>query len=160
MRNASKKNFRPVNQEPMSQGTRCRQLAAYVVFESPLSMFCDSPSAYMRETECTAFIANVPTVWDESIALDGCIGEYIVAARRKGDTWYVGAMTDWKARELVLDLSFLGGSSYTAELFRDGANAAKIASDYCREKVEIPLDRRLRIAMAPGGGCAIKIVRR
>ena len=106
------------------------------------------------------FIANVPTVWDESIALDGCIGEYIVTARRKGDTWYVGAMTDWKARELVLDLSFLGGSSYTAELFRDGANAAKIASDYCREKVEIPLDRRLRIAMAPGGGCAIKIVRR
>ena len=160
MRNASKKNFRPVNQEPMSQGTRCRQLAAYVVFESPLSMLCDSPSAYMRETECTTFIANVPTVWDESNALDGCIGEYIITARHKGDTWYVGAMTDWKARELVLDLSFLGGSSYTAELFRDGANAAKIASDYCREKVEIPLDRRLRIAMAPGGGCAIKIVRR
>lgn len=160
MRNASKKNFRPVNQEPMSQGTRCRQLAAYVVFESPLTMLCDSPSAYAREAECTAFIAGIPTVWDESVALDGRIGEYVAMARRRGGTWYVGAMTDWTARELVLDLSFLGEGDFAAELFRDGANAAKIASDYRREQIEIPADRRLRIALAPGGGCALRIVRR
>lgn len=157
MRNASKENYRPVNNEPMSQGTRCRQLAAYVVFESPLSMLCDSPSAYEREPECTAFIAEIPTVWDESVALDGRIGEYITTARRKGDTWYVGSMTGWNARTLDLDLSFLGDGDFTAELFRDGANADRIASDYRMERLPIPADRRLRIELAPGGGCALKI---
>ena len=90
MRNATRRNFRPIRHEPMSLGTRCRQLAAYVVFEAPLTMLCDSPSAYEREPECTAFIAGVPTVWDETAVLNGRIAEYITIARRKGNVWHIG----------------------------------------------------------------------
>ena len=93
MRNATRGNYRPVNSEAMSQGTRCRQLAEYVVFESPLNMLCDSPSNYMDEPECTGFIAEIPTVWDETKVIDGRIAEYIATARRSGGTWYIGAMT-------------------------------------------------------------------
>ena len=92
----------------MSQGTRCRQLALYVVFESPFNMLCDTPSNYMREPESTGFIADVPTVWDESIVLDGKMGEYIVTARRSGNVWYVGGITDWTARDIEVDCSFPG----------------------------------------------------
>ena len=123
MRNATRRNFRAVGSEAMSQGTRCRQLAEYVIFESPFNMLCDSPSNYMREPECTEFIASVPTTWDETVGLDGRVGEYVSIARRKGDTWYVGGMTDWNARTLTIDLGFLGEGAYTAELFRDGVNA-------------------------------------
>ncbi|KAA6333017.1 alpha-glucosidase, partial [termite gut metagenome] len=106
MRNASRGNYYPRNSEPMSQGTRCRQLATYVVFHSPFNMLCDTPSNYMREAESLDFIAAIPTVWDESITLDGKVGEYIVTARRHGKTWYIGGMTDWDARDITVDLSF------------------------------------------------------
>lgn len=157
MRNASRGNYRPVNSEPMSQGTRCRQLAEYVVFYSPLNMLCDSPSNYMKEKECTEFIAAVPEVWDESRGLAGKVGEYIAIARRSGSDWYVGAMTDWSAREMTLDLSFLPEGSYQVELYRDGANADRAASDYRKEVVDLPSDRKINIKMAPGGGWAAKI---
>lgn len=106
MRNAIKKNYNPVNSEPMSQGTRCRQLATYVIFDSPLNMLCDNPSNYRREPECTAFIARIPTVWDETLGLDGKVGEYITMARRSGDEWYVGGLTNWDKRDIIVDLSF------------------------------------------------------
>ena len=157
MRNASRGNYRPVNSEPMSQGTRCRQLAEYVVFYSPLNMLCDSPSNYMKEVECTEFIAAVPEVWDESRGLAGKVGEYIAMARRSGSDWYVGAMTDWSAREMTLDLSFLPEGSYQVELYRDGANADRAASDYRKEIVDLPSDRKINIKMAPGGGWVAKI---
>ena len=157
MRNASRGNYRPVNSEPMSQGTRCRQLAEYVVFYSPLNMLCDSPSNYMKEKECTEFIAAVPEVWDESRGLAGKVGEYIAIARRSGSDWYVGAMTDWSAREMTLDLSFLPEGSYQVELYRDGANSDRAASDYRKEIVDLPSDRKINIKMAPGGGWAAKI---
>ena len=115
MRNASRGNYRPVNSEAMSQGTRCRQLAEYVVFESPLNMLCDSPSNYMKEKECLEFIAEIPTVWDETKGLCGEVGKYIAMARRNGSDWYVGAMTDWYDRGLTLDLSFLPEGNYTPE---------------------------------------------
>lgn len=157
MRNASKGNYRPVNSEPMSQGTRCRQLAEYIIFESPLNMLCDNPSNYMREKECTEFIANVPTVWDNTIALDGKIGEYITIAREKDDVWYVGSLTNWDARTLDVDLSFLGEGSFKAEIFKDGANADRSGHDYKKEVIDIPSDRKLSIPMASGGGYVMKI---
>ena len=157
MRNASRGNYRPVNSEPMSQGTRCRQLAEYVVFYSPLNMLCDSPSNYMKEKECTEFIAAVPEVWDESRGLAGKVGEYIAIARRSGSDWYVGAMTDWSAREMTLDLSFLPEGSYQVELYKDGANADRAASDYRKEIIDLPSDKKINIKMAPGGGWAAKI---
>lgn len=160
MRNATKRTHRGINDEPMSQGTRCRQLAEYVIFESPLNMLCDSPTSYEREQECTDFIAAIPTVWDNTIALAGEIGKYVSIARRKADVWYVGAMTNWDARSLELDLSFLKDGSYTAEVYRDGANANRIASDYKKETITVPANRKITIAMTQGGGFAMKIYKK
>ena len=157
MRNAIRSNYFPVNSEPMSQGTRCHQLATYVIFESPLNMLCDNPSNYRREAECTNFIADIPTVWDKTVALDGKVGEYVAIARQHGNDWYVGALTNWDARELTLDLSFLGEGNYTLELFKDGINADRAARDYKKEVIPVPADRKVTIKMAPGGGWAAKI---
>ena len=157
MRNAVKGNHRSVNSEPMSQGTRCRQLATYVIFESPFNMLCDAPSNYMREPESTEFIANIPTVWDESIVLDGKMGEYIVTARRAGNVWYVGGITDWTARDIEVDCSFLGDKTYDATLFKDGVNAHRVGRDYKCESFRIKNDSKLKIHLAPGGGFALKI---
>jgi alpha-glucosidase len=159
MRNASKENYRPINSEPMSQGTRCHQLAEYVIFESPLNMLCDSPSNYDREPECTDFISNIPTVWDETRALDGKISQYSVIARRKNDVWYVGGLTNWDKRDLTVDLSFLGEGSYEIELFRDGINADRAARDFKREIFQVPDNRQLSVTLMPGGGFAAKIIK-
>ena len=160
MRNATRSNYHPVNDEPMSQGTRCRQLAEYVIFDSPLNMLCDSPSNYIKEPECTEFIAAIPTVWDETRGLDGKVGKYIAMARRSGDTWYVGALTDWSARTLKIDLSFLPEGQYSVEIYRDGANAHRSGQDYRKETFDIQADRVLVAEMAPGGGFVGKIVKK
>jgi alpha-glucosidase len=160
MRNASRSSYRPVNSDPMSQGTRCRQLAEYVVFTSPFNMLCDSPTHYEEEQQCTDFISKVPTVWDETCALDGKIGEYVALARRNGNTWYVGALTDWNRRSLTLDLSFLGKGDFVGEVFYDGPNADKMASDYQKSEIDIPANRQLSISMAKGGGWVMKIVKK
>lgn len=154
MRNASKRNYRPVSHEAMSQGTRCHQLAEYVVFFSPLSMLCDSPSQYEREPEALAYISKIPTTWDQTVILEGEVGEYVVTARRHGNEWYVGALTSWTPREMTLDLTpLLGtGGNFKADIYRDGANAAERASDYRFEQIEIPADRKVQVKMAPGGG--------
>lgn len=157
MRNAIRANYAPVYTEPMSQGTRCHQLATYVIFESPLNMLCDNPSNYNREPECTEFIANIPTVWSKTIALDGKVGEYVAIARCHEGDWYVGALTNWDPREIDLDLSFLGEGDYKMELFEDGINADRAARDYKKAIIPVPADRRLKIRMAPGGGWAAKI---
>lgn len=160
MRNAIKKNYNPVNSEPMSQGTRCRQLATYVIFDSPLNMLCDNPSNYKREPECTAFIARIPTVWDETLGLDGKVGEYITMARRSGDEWYVGGLTNWDKRDITVDLSFLGEGFYEIELFKDGINADRAACDYKRVVMPVPEDRQLKVTLFPGGGFAGRIEKR
>lgn len=152
MKNATRQNFRAVFTDPMSQGTRCHQLAMYVVFESPFSMLADNPVAYMKEPESLEFISTVPTVFDETKALAGEVGEYVAIARRKGDTWYAGAMTNWNARELVLDLSFLSPGSYRAVIFADGVNADKVAKDYKKMELTVRGGDKLPIKMASGGG--------
>ena len=157
MRNATKENYRPINSEPMSQGTRCRQLAEYVIFESPLNMLCDSPSNYLREPECTRFIADIPTVWDRTFALDGKIGKYIVMARQKNEVWYVGGLTNWEKREVTVDLSFLDKGHYEVELFSDGINADRAARDYKRDIFPLPENQKLSVTLMPGGGFAAKI---
>ncbi len=159
MRNATKDNYRPVNTEAMSQGTRCRQLAQYVIFESPINMLCDSPSNYLLEMESTKFISEIPTTWDETIALNGEVSKYLSIARRKGDTWYIGAMTNWDSRTIDLDLSFLGEGNFKAEVFKDGVNANKVAKDYVKDIINISSQKTMTVNMAPGGGTAIKIVK-
>jgi alpha-glucosidase len=151
MRNAVRKNYRPVNSEAMSQGTRCHQLAEYVVFDSPLNMLCDSPSNYMREQECTDFITAVPTVWDETVGVAGEVGKYIIMARRSGDVWYLGALTGWEAQELNISLDFVPEGDYVIEIFRDGINADRAACDYKRETFDLPADRKIDVKMVSGG---------
>lgn len=151
MRNATKKNYRPVNSEPMSQGTRCRQLALYVIFDSPFNMLCDAPTAYEANPECTQFIAQVPVTWDERRVLDARVGEYVIEACRKGDTWYIGGITNWDARDVTLNLDFLQGK--TMMLYRDGVNSDKSASDYVLERGMI-VPATLKLHLAPGGGFA------
>ena len=153
MRNATRGNYRPVNSEPMSQGTRCHQLAEYIVFDAPLTMLCDSPSNYRQEAECTRFIASVPTVWDETIALDGKIAQYVVIARRSGSKWYVGALGNWDERDLVIDLSRLGVGTKQGEVFIDGANAHRAARDYRHEDVTV--NGTWKVHLAPGGGAVL-----
>ncbi|MEO7766229.1 MAG: glycoside hydrolase family 97 protein [Ferruginibacter sp.] len=157
MRNATKAFFRPNNSLPMSQGTRCHQLAMYIVFEAPLQMLADNPTAYMKERESTSFIAGIPTVFDETVALDGKVGEYIALARKKNAQWYVGAMSNWNERDLVIDFSFLGEGKFTAEIFRDGINANRDATDYKRESIPVSSKDKLTIHLANGGGWAARI---
>ena len=153
MLNGGIRNYHPVNTEPMSQGTRCHQLGLYVVLDSPLNMLCDSPTNYLREPECTDFIAKIPTVWDETRILDGKVGEYIVTARRSGNTWYVGGLTNREARDLTIDLSFLNGKQM--QLFKDGVNADRKGADY--KLISERVGNKLQIHLAPGGGFAAKI---
>jgi alpha-glucosidase len=157
MLNATKSTFAPISNRPMALGTRCHQLAMYVVFESPLQMLADSPSNYLREPEAMDFLAAVPTEWDETRALDGRISEYVAVARRNGHDWYVGAMTDWTARDLDLDLSFLPEGNFTMEAYQDGVNADRYAGDYKRVTVAVTKASRLKVQLAPGGGWAARI---
>lgn len=158
MLNATKENFADVFNKPMSMGTRCHQLAMYVVYESPLQMLAESPSHYLKEAECMEFLSAVPTVWDTSIVLQGEVGEYVAIARRSGDDWYVGAMTNWDARELEVDLSFLPeGKSYQASIYQDGINADRYAADYKMSKQELTSGQRMTIKLAPGGGWAARV---
>lgn len=157
MNNGSKLTYQSNYYEPMSQGTRCRQLALFIVFDSPFTMLCDTPVNYDKEPECRDFIASVPTTWDETVIVDGKMGEYIVTARRKSDTWYVAGLTDWSPRELNIDLSFIGDTSGKAIIFKDGANAAKNAKDYNKESLTLDANKQLKINLAPGGGFAMII---
>lgn len=157
MHNATKASYRADYFEPMSQGTRCHQLALFIVYDSPFTMLCDTHSNYDSEPESRDFIAGMPTVWDETRILDGEMGEYIVTARRKGSRWYVAGLTDWTPRELKVNLSFLGDGSHEAILFRDGVNADRNARDYRRETLTVDASGDLDIQLAPGGGFAMII---
>ena len=152
MENARRDNFFGNNDHPMSQGTRVHQMAMYATFEAPLQMLADSPTKYEREQECTDFIVRIPTVYDETVVIDGRMGEYTVVARRKGETWYVAAMTDWTARNLTIDLSFLGEGTYHADIFADGVNAEKEATDYKHTKQDVNAGDKLDVHLASGGG--------
>ncbi len=152
MTNAMKNNFFGNNDHPMSQGTRVHQMAMYTTFEAPLQMMADSPTKYMRNQECTDFIAQVPTTFDETVALDGRMGEYTVIARRKGTTWFVAAMTDWTPRDLTIHLSFLGEGRHHADIFADGVNALKDATDYKHTQQTVTPSDRLNIHLSSGGG--------
>jgi len=157
MRNSIKANYRPVSSDPMSMGTRCNQLAMYVMYEAPFQMLADNPTSYMKEQECTDFITSVPTTFDETVALDGQVGEYAALARRKGETWYVGAMTNWNPRDLTLDFSFLPAGNYKAVIFRDGVNADRDGTDFKKDLIKIKTGDKLTIKLAPGGGWAARI---
>jgi alpha-glucosidase len=157
MVNATPKSFSVVFGKPMSLGTRCHQLGMYVVYESPLQMLADSPSNYTAEPEVMELLGPMPTVWDETRVLDGRIGDYVVVARRRGTDWYVGAMTDWTARELEVDLAFLGEGRFQMTAYEDGPKAESVGSDYRRTTTAVDRTGRLKLKLAPGGGWAARL---
>ncbi len=152
MINATQKQFNPVWDKPMSQGTRCHQLAMYVVYESPLQMLADNPSNYYKETEAMEFLQEVPTTWDETKVLAAKVADYIIVARKNGGKWYIGGMTDWTARDVEIDLSFLEAGNHRIRIIKDGVNADKNAVDFKMEKRMVSSSDKLKISMAPGGG--------
>lgn len=158
MRNAAKSEFKPSHSNPMSQGTRCHQLALYTIFEAPLQMMADSPTAYMKEQESTNFIAKIPTTFDETVSLNGEVEKFVTIARKKADTWYLGSITNWDSRDITIDFSFLEkGKKFQAEIFSDGLNADKAATDYKKEIVTIDSSTKLTYRLASGGGLAMII---
>jgi alpha-glucosidase len=157
MLNATPKTFAVSFKEPMSLGTRCQQLAMYVVFESPLQMLCDSPTHYEQEPEAMEFLGPVPSVWDETRVLDGIIGSFIIVARRHGSDWYLAAMTDWTPRSGEVELSFLGAGDFEMTAYEDGPDAAVRASDYRKTTTAVSRTTRIPMKLAPGGGWAARI---
>lgn len=162
MVNAVRSQFFGNNDHPMSQGTRVHQMAMYTIFDAPLQMLADSPTKYMQNQECTDFISQIPTVYDQVVPLDGKLGEYVVVAKRKGNKWYIAAMNNWQARDLTVDLSRLvtpndttgklGKMNGKANIFADGINADREATDYKHTYRQVTSDDKLQIHLAPGGG--------
>ena len=155
--NAQKKNFRPVGDMPMGQGTRAHSMALFVILESPMQMLPDSPSDYYQERECTEFISKIPVEWDDIKVLDAKIGDYTVIARKNDDNWYVGAITDWDPREFEINFDFLSEGNYELEYIEDGINADERAIDYKRKTGNITNKENMKIQLAPGGGWIARI---
>ncbi|WP_372847204.1 glycoside hydrolase family 97 C-terminal domain-containing protein, partial [Pontiella sp.] len=154
MDNYTKETFRAVGRNPGSQGTRCHQLAMYVVYLSPLQMLADTPTKYRKNPECMPFLSAVPCTWDETVVLHAQVGESLAVARRKADTWYIGAMTDWTPRELECRLAFLGQGDYRLSYWQDGPNAATDATDTDIGTSTVNATSKLTLKLAPGGGYA------
>jgi alpha-glucosidase len=157
MQNGTKKTFRVVFDQPMNQGTRTQQLAQYVLYDSPLQYLAGTPSDYRAAPEFTRVLAAIPTTWDETRAIAGAVGDYLVVARRSGIDWYLAAMTDWTPRSLEVPLAFLGAGTYAATIVSDGLNADRYAADYRIEKREVGQGATLTLRLAPGGGYVARL---
>ncbi len=160
MRALSRATWKAVGDLPSSQGTLARQLAMYVMYDASLPMLSDMPTAYERQPEALGFLKAVPTTWDETVGLDGRIGEWAVIARRKGSDWWVAAMTDWDRRTVEVPLTFLGDGAWEANAWVDGANADKVGTDFRRTTRESSPSSALRLDLAPGGGAVVWLRRK
>ena len=161
LRNGTKENWVECYQNPVSMGTRCHQLACYVIQDSPFTMLCDAPTNYEREQECVDIITSIPDTWDETKILQGTIGCYIVSARRNSSDWYVGGQTNWEKREVVLSLDFLSpGETYQATIVTDGINANHNAEDYHVATKTLTSHDKLVIKLASGGGFIMKLIKK
>ena len=153
-------NYAPFFTRPMAFGTRAHQVAMYVVFEAPMQMLCESPTIYYKEQETVDFITQIPTIWDETVVLEGAVSDYIIVARRKGNNWYLGAMTDWTARDFQLDFSFLGQGEYEMQSYKDGINASRNAQDYKVSSTTVDKNSKLKINLSSGGGYSAIITKK
>jgi alpha-glucosidase len=157
MINSNKETFQINYNLPMSMGTRCHELAKYVVFESPLQMLCDNPTNYLHEPVCLSFIAEVPVTWDETVCLNASISHFVTVARKKGNDWYIGSMTDFSPRSFEFPLSFLDEGEYSVTVFHDGANVSRRAEDYTVETTRVNNKSILKMDMASGGGFVCRL---
>ncbi|OFY65430.1 MAG: hypothetical protein A2Y71_16975 [Bacteroidetes bacterium RBG_13_42_15] len=158
LRNSTKDNFRPVGDYPMGQGTRTHAMALFVILNSPMTMLPDSPSDYYREKECTDFLKQIPVEWDDTRLLKGRIAEYTILARRSGNEWFVGAITNWDERIIDLETTFLEPGKYHLEAIADGINAGKRAEDYKRIEMDFRAGDVLKLNLASGGGWVARII--
>jgi len=156
--NATKKTFRSIEEKVMAPGTRCHQLAMFVVYDSPLQIFSGNPAQGYLEPAFMELLGSIPTVWDETKIIDGKVGEYIITARKKGENWFIGSMSNWQPRELKLSLDFLDASSeYSATFCEDGVNADRYASDYRISEKKLTNKDSITIKLAPGGGFMMRL---
>jgi alpha-glucosidase len=160
MINMTREQFRANTKQPGSQGTRVHQMALMSLYEAPLQMLCDSPTQYLRNRECFEFMAKVPVVWDETVGIAGSIEDYAVIARRKGEVWYLSAIGSWQPRMIEVDVSFLGEGKWRAEIFADGINADRDATDYVRKVETVKSGDKIKINLAPGGGWTARFERK
>jgi alpha-glucosidase len=158
LNNATQKGFRQIEGMVMSQGTRCHQLAMFVVYDNPMPLFSGNPSEAWMEPGFMELLGSIPTVWDETNIIDGKVGEYIVTAREKNSNWFIGGMTDWSTRDIDIKFDFLEeGASYKATICKDGINADRYAADYILSETTIKKNDSMNIHLAPGGGFLIKL---
>lgn len=158
--NATEKTFRPIADKVMSMGTRCHQAAMFIVYESPIQLFSGNPSQALLEPAFMELLGSIPTTWDTTIIIDGKVGDYIITARRKNNDWFIGAMTDWTPREMLVNLSFMSSGNYEATICQDGVNADRYASDYLLRLSVLTANDTLRVKMAAGGGYVLRLRRR
>jgi alpha-glucosidase len=157
LNNVNQKSFRNIEGNPMSYGTRCHQLAMFVVYDSPIQIFSGNPSQGYFEPSFMELLGSIPTGWDETIVLDAKIGEYIVTARKKNNDWYIAGMNNWNSKEQIINLDFLDGSNYNATICIDGINAEKFAADYSISQSTLNKNDKISIKSAPGGGFLLKL---
>lgn len=158
MRNRSKAAFVPIPKGlPTTMGTRCHELALFILFDQYLAVLSDSPEEYRKYKDVMAFLSSVPVTFDDTRILDAKLSEQVTLAKRKGNTWYVGALTNWTARDVSIDLSFLGSGSYKADLLKDGDDAGKNAESYIHETKTVDQHTKLKLHLASGGGAVLKI---
>jgi alpha-glucosidase len=161
LNNATQKGFRMIEGMPMSQGTRCHQLAMFVVYDNPMQIFSGNPSQALMEPHFMELLGSLPTAWDQTNILQGKVGEYIVTARQHGDNWYIAGMSNWTPRETEVKLDFLAdGASYQATICRDGVNADRYAADYILEDKTLRKGDTLKITLAPGGGFLVTLIKK
>jgi alpha-glucosidase len=159
LNNSTRAQFRMIEKNPQSQGTRCHQLAMFVVYDNPLQIFSGNPSQASREESFMQLLGSIPTVWDETIIPDAKVGDFIITARKHGNDWFVAGMTDWSPREMELPLTFLDNGNYNATLCFDGVNAENYAADYLITKRMLTKVETIKIKMAPGGGFLIRLIK-
>jgi alpha-glucosidase len=152
-RAASRKEFQPRDLLPLVLGTRCHQLALYVIYENPMPMVADVPEAYEGQPGFD-FLVQVPTTWDETRFVGGEVGEYVVVARRSGKTWYVGGITNWTPRDVSLPLDFLGEGEFTARLYLDSSRDGEQPNELRLETRDLSTEKPLDVTLASGGGFA------
>jgi alpha-glucosidase len=157
MRNSTQGNWVTSNEMTMSQGTRCHQLAMFVVYYAPIQMLCDAPTAYERDPDILKFISTVPVTWDETVVLDGAIGEYVIVARKKGEDWYIGGLNNWDERSISIDLKRFAEGSFQASIYQDSVNANRLASDYTHRVTQVTSGDTIQLTMKKGGGFAIHL---
>ena len=154
--NATREQFVSQGANPMTKGTRCHQLALFVVFESPLQMVPDHPGNYRGEPGLE-FLKAVPTTWDDTRVLNGEVGDFVTIVRQSGNEWYLGSITDWSPRTLEVPLDFIGSGEWTVEVWADGDDADTNAESVAMSKTTMTSDQVLTVDMAPGGGFAARI---